>query len=107
MAYYCGKRAGKANGSTDGTVQACHVTKMCLSCPEKPAEASRASAAPHNSRGRGWALRESGDRVYLLSLSLRLLSFALSFIINLSRSPCAFAPRRLPQGQSGKGWESI
>lgn len=50
-------------------------------------------------------------------LSLRLLSFALSFIINLSRSPSPlplthpprpFLPaRRLPQGRSGKGWESI
>lgn len=62
---------------------------------------------PRNSRGWGWALRESGDRIYLLSLSLRLLSFALSFIIKFSRSPPHLPPAASPQGQSGKGWESI
>lgn len=69
------------------------MTEMCLSRPGEaglPAEANPAFTAQAQLSWPRTFLGPARDHFYLLSL--RLLSFALSFIINLSRAPSPLLP---------------
>lgn len=71
------------------------MTEMCLSRPGEaglPAEANPAFMAQAQLPWPRTVLGPARDHFCLLLLSLRLLSFALSFIISLSRAPSPLLP---------------